>query len=159
MKKIALSGLVSAVLATASFALDMTGNIWLEPNYGMINGTTITLSYDREGFYDTTQMYNEGFRNSDGKFAMKIFNYGSGWGGITISPAPTSYTVVKVEGNSLTEFDGWLIWSDDASYSIIEAEWDVTPPSLSYTCDDYCLASRPSDPIGIVEPDSDGVGD
>jgi hypothetical protein len=133
--------------------MEMDGTIWLEPTSGSIDGSQINITYERIGFYDTTEMYEDGFQTDDGEFAIKMFNYGSGWGFFDITPKPTSYEIVENNGSQF-EYGGnnWVIYSQDAKHATIIAKWDSIPESLSYSCDDYCLASKVEENIGICSP-------
>jgi hypothetical protein len=168
-KHLLISGVASCFVSAVAFAdvTAMTGTIHLQPTNGSINGSTISVSSEQVvsggtfGTYTTQQMYDDGFRTEDGKFAMQMFNYGSGIGAFDIQPRPSSYTILNDGGASYDVYWGWqywLIYTNDAMHGTILAVWDQMPTSLTYSCDDYCLVSTISDPIGIVDEDMDQDG-
>ena len=170
IKKLTALAIATGALAFNASAdtIFMTGTYQLMPNSGAVDGSTIQVS--SEGTFSggaisllPADMMTDGFQTEEGEFAMKVFNYGSGWGGVDILPRPTSYTVLENNGSVMEQsgYGGWLIWSPNARYATILAVWDQAPASISYKCDDFCLISRVTDPIGIgpQDADQDGIAD
>ena len=126
----------------------IAGDYKLAPNYGNVDGSRFNILYSHSakgGKLPSAQtLYNEGYQK-DGKFAMRIFNYGSGWGGIGIIPSPDRITTIVNSGSTVGTPASWQIKSGNGNYAVAVAEWDSIPSSLSYRCDDYCLIGKPDD--------------
>jgi hypothetical protein len=150
MKKIFSIFLFFGTSSLFSEITQMHGNLWFEPTSGAIDGSTIEITYDEVGFYDTAEMYNDGFRTAEGEFAIKMFHYGSGWGIFDVTPRPDSYEIVENNG-SIIGGKSYFIYSADGKYSTIIAKWNEIPETLTYECDDYCLASKLESEVGICE--------
>ena len=159
MKKLILATGLLAASATASITT-MTGTYQMQPTAGAIDGSTITIDATQvNAFPAVEEMMDEGFRTEDGKFAMKMFHYGSGWGFFNVHPQPSSIEVIENNG-SVFGHNGWTIFSSNARHSTIIAVWDTPPATLSYGCDDFCLVATLTDPIGFVtDMDEDGIDD
>jgi len=82
----------------------LKGDYQLAPTNGTITVNSFSLSYNSlasEGRLPSPRtLYNDGY-NNNGKFAMKMFNIGSGCGGLSISPVPDSITVLVNGGSSV----------------------------------------------------------
>jgi len=153
--------LFGIMLTTSAMALDLTATYQLHPTHGSIDGSTINVDAEYiTAFPAPGDMMDAGFRTDDGKFAMKMFHYGSGWGFFDILPRPDSFEIIENNGSSIPHYNGWVIFSADARHSTIMAKWNNVPSSLTYYCDDFCLVSTLGDPIGVaVDSDGDGVLD
>ena len=130
--------------------------IW--PNHGSIDGSKSkiisNLSYNAQVYHNGYDMYKNGWQYN-GKFAMKLYNYGSGCGGFSVSPTPDKI-VVLVNGGSSVVRRGYinsctqLISSGNAKYATVLGIWNQVPKSINFNCDDYCLVSKPSSIIGYL---------
>lgn len=145
------------------------GDRLIPSNLGAYTGTLFTLKYGSTGFYNPQQMFNDGYQK-DGKFAMKMFNFGSGWGIFAIFPIPNKVSVIQNKGailnigSTASVWPNALISTPDATFATILVEWNNIPSSLSYSCDDYCMISKPTNVLGITNwecpetfVDADGI--
>lgn len=145
------------VSATASDRQDDTfyADWYIRPTGGAIDGSTATYVVDENyaGGASPQTLFNDGWQYN-GKFAMKMFNYGSGCGGMSVSPRPDHvYTIIdggsSVNLQSFVSNCNQLISSGDGKYATVLVTWDSIPTTnISFTCDDYCLAGKPTSPVG-----------
>lgn len=155
--------LAFSFLTVAAQATTFSGNYQLRPTYGAIDGSRITVDAQLVSSFPSVQdMVEQGFRTIDGKFAMQMFHFGSGWGFFDVSPEPSRFVVLDNHGSSFGN-NGWTIYSSNGRYSTIVAIWDTQPTQLSYQCDDYCIVATLTDPVGfedeVVDSDEDGLTD
>lgn len=139
-----------------SEALDpntIEGDYKLPPTGGKVNGSRFNLVYDHSSsgrsLPDPHVLYENGYQ-LNGKFAMKLFSFGSGCGGLSVIPIST--TVEKlIDGGSTVSNIGYrsncqqTISSGNGKYAVALLVWDTIPDSLIYHCDDYCLMGKPDD--------------
>ena len=134
-------------------------NWMIKPNHGSIDGSKISVVDDHvysahDNFPSASELYKQGWKTPDGKFAMKIFNYGSGCGGMSVYPLPDHVQVIA-NGGSKVKLQGYnsscdqLISSGNGQYATVLLTWDQIPTeSIKFECDDYCLAGKPTSPVG-----------
>lgn len=125
------------------------GDYQILPTGGELDGSRFII--EKNGIANTLStaaLINEGYVTENGKFGMRMFNFGSGCGGFSVSPTPSRVKTI-VDGGSSVRLQGYknncdqLISSGDAKYAVVLVEWDTTPSNVSFTCDDYCLIGQP----------------
>ena len=131
------------------------------PNHGAIDGIKATIhadvTYKAHGnFPSPEQMYKDGW-NYQGKFAMKLFNFGSGYGGMSVYPLPDKCVMIANGGSVIDmhptfpqESDRmYIVNSGNGQYATVLCTWDHIPTQpIHFECDDYCLAGKPGSPTG-----------
>lgn len=135
---------ISTTRGNALYPNELKADYKLNPNIGAVDGSrfniTSTSSYSNS-LPSPIDMYNAGFMKN-GKFTIKAFNFGSGYGQLYFNQAPSRTTTLISGGSTVTN---GKISSDDGLYAIVEMQWDVIPSSLSFGCDDFCLVGNPND--------------
>lgn len=133
---------------------EMFGDYKILPNYGQVNGSTFVIQSANTVTVSQVptaqELFNAGWQ-INGKFAMKVFNFGSGGGGIETNVDPSSVQVLENSGSTIyPAVNDWLILSDDSKYATILATWNTIPSGQLITkCDDYCLISSPNSTAGF----------
>lgn len=144
---------ISTTRANALNPNRLDGDIILAPTVGAVDGSTFQIVANKTVYSTISSnpmaMFNDGYQK-DGKFTVKIFNYGSGCGGLSLSPVPSSIRTIVAGGSSvsLTGYNGpcsQLISSGNGAYALVEATYNSVPSWLGYQCDDYCLMGKPND--------------
>lgn len=129
------------------------GDMKLAPTVGSIDGSRFNLVYNvsqSSGRLPApSTLFSQGYQKN-GKFAVKMFHYGSGCGGFGFNVVPDTVTVLVNGGSSVRKIPfqhacTQLISSGNGQYAIVLAEWNSIPASLTYQCDDFCLMGKPSD--------------
>lgn len=142
---------VSTTRGESLYPNQIIGSFRIPNNRGSISGSTFTIVAEN-GSTTTlsgTELFNAGWQ-INGKFAMKMFNFGSGCGGFSVSPTPSSVQTL-VNGGASVKKQGYvndceqLISSWDGQYAVALVTFNSVPASLSFVCDDYCLVGDPND--------------
>ncbi len=165
-----LTLLIGSLFCLSAAAVDFTGTYRLLHTAGAIDGSLATFDVEatltNSSLPSVADMMTDGFVNEEGKFAMKMFHFGSGWGFFDLVYRADHVTVISsnpgtgLNGCTVPNSNGWMIWCPDAANATIIAVWDTPPPSIAYGCDDFCIIARVSDPVGVVtDTDGDGVDD
>lgn len=145
---------ISTSRAEAQNPNSLKGQYKLSPTGGKVDGSRFNIEYEynRSGgaLPDPNALFDAGYQ-LNGKFAAKMFHFGSGCGGMTVLPVPDQIITV-VAGGSNVQKRGFTknciqtISSGNGDYAVVLAIWDTKPTSLRYHCDDYCLFGNPNDP-------------
>jgi len=121
-----------------------------------ISGTDLTNNRLTSSQIDT--LYSNGWTYND-KFALKMFNMGSGCGGLNVQPLPDYYIITDQHGSTVslagTECgtNSYLIESNDQQYATILGVYDEKPTQLDFICDDFCLIGNPNNPLELADID------
>jgi len=129
---------------------------FIPPNCGSIDGAQFSAQYNTySSSLNGQDLYNKGYKLPDGRFAVKMFSFGSGCGGFTLYPVPDEIQVLQQNGSSVARVGSSsccsnTISSGNGASASILAIWNSIPSGMSYVCDDYCLIGKPaSDTFGF----------
>jgi len=130
----------------------------LEANRGAIDGTSWKADILRGSLSQGVsgqELYNQGFVDDNGKFAMKVFNFGSGCGGLTIRPIPNHIRTIASGGSTVVLQDyindcSQTISSGDGQWATVLMTWDQIPSNITWVLDDYGYISEPDEILGFL---------